>query len=146
MFFKIDVLKIFTIFTGKHLCWNNFIKNKLQLWFFPVNTVKILRTGFFIEHLQWLFPHIYFTFYYFPGQTELCHDPSRPTTTHHHPPPSTTNHHQPKYIHDYLLFPKKWITTPQKPKYSHIQPPVNIALTVSFSSKCNIPFRDGDFV
>ena len=50
-------------------------------------------------------------------------------TTHHHPPPSTTtNHptpststyHQPKYIHHYLPFPKKWITIPQKLKYIHI--------------------------
>ena len=91
------------------------------------------------------------------------------TTTHHHPPPSISTHHQPKYvhhhplppttsqnisttthyhpkhIHHYLPFPKKWTTTPQKSKYIHIWPPLDIALTVSFSSKCNIPFRDGDF-
>ena len=47
-----------------------------------------------------------------------------PTTTHHHPPPSkiypppsTTTHYQPKYIHHYLPFPKKWNTTPPKPKH-----------------------------
>ena len=31
MFFKIDVLKNFAIFTGKHLCWSLF-KIKLQAW------------------------------------------------------------------------------------------------------------------
>ena len=48
-------------------------------------------------------------------------------TTHHHPPSltasqniSTTTHHQPKHIHHYLPFPKKWATAPQKPKYIHI--------------------------
>ena len=31
-----------------------------------------------------------------------------------------TTHHQPKYIHYYLPIPKKWTTTPQKPKYIQI--------------------------
>ena len=55
------------------------------------------------------------------------HNPPRRTTIHPHPPPAkiyppppTTTHHQPKYIHHYLPFPKKWITTPQKPEYIHI--------------------------
>ena len=46
IFFKIGVLKNFSIFTGKHLCCS-----------FPVNIAKFLRTVFFIEHLRWLFLH-----------------------------------------------------------------------------------------
>ena len=61
------------------------------------------------------------------------------TTTYYHSPPSITIHHQPKYIHCHLSLPKKLTTTLQEPKYIHIQPPFDIALTVSFSSKCNIP-------
>ena len=50
------VLKNFTLFTGKHLCWSlsliklqglqpsNFIKKRLQHRSFPVNNVKFLRT------------------------------------------------------------------------------------------------------
>ena len=30
--------------------------------FFPMNIAKILRTAFFIEHLQWLFLNIYIIF------------------------------------------------------------------------------------
>ena len=85
-------------------------------------------------------------------QTKLCHHPSRPTTTHHNPPRPNTTHHDPppakiyppphttsqKYIDHHLSLPKKWTTTPQKRKYIHILPPFDIALTVSFSSKCNI--------
>ena len=78
------------------------------------------------------------------------------TTTHYHPPPSTTTHHQPKYIHHHpppaKIYPplptisQKMDHHPAKAKiYSYIYP-LDIALTVSFSSKCNIPFRDGDFV
>ena len=40
VFFKIDVLKNFAIFTGKHLCWS------LQHRCFPVNIAKFLRTPF----------------------------------------------------------------------------------------------------
>ena len=88
----------------------------------------------------------------------IHHDPLPPTTIHHYPPPAkiypplpTTTHHPPpakiyppppttgqKYIHHHLSLPKKWNTTPQKRKYIHILPPFDIALTVSFSSKCNI--------
>ena len=32
----------------------NFMKKRLQPRFFPVNTAKILRAAFFIEHLWWL--------------------------------------------------------------------------------------------
>ena len=32
-----DVLKNFVIFTGKHLCWNNFVKKILQHRGFPAN-------------------------------------------------------------------------------------------------------------
>ena len=65
MFFKISVLKNFTNFTRKHLCWS-LILIKLQAWFavtslkrlkhrcFLVKFAKFLRTHFFIEHLQWL--------------------------------------------------------------------------------------------
>ena len=55
------------------------------------------------------------------------HNPPRSTTIHHLPPPSTTSqnistttNHQPQYIHHYLSFPEKWITTPQKSKCIHI--------------------------
>ena len=64
MFFKICVLKIFPIFTGKHLCWRlfliklqafqtyNFIKMRLQHRCLPVNIAQFLRTAFFFgEHL-----------------------------------------------------------------------------------------------
>ena len=44
MFFKIGALKNFAIFTGKHPCWNNFIKKRLQLRFFPMNIARFLRT------------------------------------------------------------------------------------------------------
>ena len=46
MFFKIGVLKIFSIFTGKHLCWSLFLI-KLQ-------ALRSYNTFFFIEHLWWL--------------------------------------------------------------------------------------------
>ena len=57
MFFKIDSLKIFAVFTGKHLCWIvffSFIKEILQHRCFPVNIAKFLRTSFFTEHQQLL--------------------------------------------------------------------------------------------
>ena len=63
MFFKIGVLKSFTIFTGKHLCWSLFLiklqafmlhKSRLHHRCFPVNIAKLLRTGFFLEYLLWL--------------------------------------------------------------------------------------------
>ena len=52
LFCKKNVLKKFTNFTGKHLCWSfffikacNFIKKKLQQWRFPVKFVTFLRTS-----------------------------------------------------------------------------------------------------
>ena len=63
MFVKIDVLKIFTNCTGKHLCRSlfliklkacNFIKKRLQYRCFPKKFAKFLRTPFFTEHLWWL--------------------------------------------------------------------------------------------
>ena len=65
MFFKIGILKNFSIITGKHLCWNLFLI-KLQIWRSAallkrdsnigvrVNIAKFLRTAFFIKHLWWL--------------------------------------------------------------------------------------------
>ena len=62
MFFKICVLKIFPIFTAKHLCWRlfliklqafqtyNFIKMRLQHRCLPVNIAQFLRTAFFLEN------------------------------------------------------------------------------------------------
>ena len=68
------------------------------------------------------------------------------TKIHHYPPPpttsqniSTTTHHQPKYIHHH---PKN-APPPSKSQFNII---LDIILTLSFSSKYNIPFRDGDFV
>ena len=65
MFFKIDVLKNFANFTGKHLCWSllkvaglqtyTFSKKRLQHRRFPVKFAKFLRTPFFTEHLRRLF-------------------------------------------------------------------------------------------
>ena len=61
MFFEMRSLKGFTLFTGKHLCWDLFlIKLRLQLFFkiflkevpihvFPVDIAKFLRTAFFKE-------------------------------------------------------------------------------------------------
>ena len=53
------VLKIFTKFTGKHLCQSlffkkacNFIKKGLWHRCFPVNLAKFLRIPIFIEHLR----------------------------------------------------------------------------------------------
>ena len=66
MFFKIGVLKTFSILTGKHLRWClffskvarlnacNFFKKRFQHSFFSVNIAKFLRTVFFTEHLWWL--------------------------------------------------------------------------------------------
>ena len=60
MFFKIDVLKNFAIFMGKHLYWNLFFLIKLQTWrqerCFPANIVTFLKATFFIDHFQWT-PH-----------------------------------------------------------------------------------------
>ena len=53
IFFKIGVLRNFTIFTGKHLCWS------LEQGSFPVNIAKLLRTVFFIEHLWWLLLNLF---------------------------------------------------------------------------------------
>ena len=58
MFFKKDIFKNFTIFTGKHLCWSLFL---IKVWrlatllkrysnTMPVNIAKFLRTLFFPEH------------------------------------------------------------------------------------------------
>ena len=65
LFIKIGVLKSFSNFTGKHLCWSLFLKSlqaeglqiylkSLQHMCFPVKFVKFLRTHFFTEHLRWL--------------------------------------------------------------------------------------------
>ena len=53
MFFKIGILKNFTNFTGKHLCWSlffiklacNFIKKRLQHRRFPVKSANFFRTA-----------------------------------------------------------------------------------------------------
>ena len=70
VFFKIGVLKSFTNFTGKHLCWILLLK-KLAGWrpatlfkkilqhrYFPVKFEKFLRSPFFTEHLRWLLLHL----------------------------------------------------------------------------------------
>ena len=57
--FKIGVLKIFTKFTGKHLCQSlrSVILLKKRFWHrcFPVHFAKFLGTPFLIGHLRWLF-------------------------------------------------------------------------------------------
>ena len=62
MYFRISVLKNFTMFTGKHLCWSPFFIN-IQAWR-PTTLLKRdsnisfflwnLRTPFFTEHMWWL--------------------------------------------------------------------------------------------
>ena len=54
MFFKMDVLNNFAIFTGKLLCRSLFLITRLQHRYFPVNILQFLRTAFFIERLWWL--------------------------------------------------------------------------------------------
>ena len=52
VFYKKGILKYFTIFAEKHLCWNllltklecSFMKKGLQHRFFPVNIMKFLTT------------------------------------------------------------------------------------------------------
>ena len=50
MLFKVDALKNFANFTGKHLCWSlfliKFIKTRLQLRHFPATFMKFLRKPF----------------------------------------------------------------------------------------------------
>ena len=65
MFFETGVLKNFSNFTGKCLCWSLFLI-KLQAWmfatllkrdhhmYFPMKFAQLLTTPFFIEHLRWL--------------------------------------------------------------------------------------------
>ena len=45
MFFEINVLKKFTKFTGKHLCWSLFLII-LQAYNFPVDIAKFLKNSF----------------------------------------------------------------------------------------------------
>ena len=60
---KKGILKNFTKFTGKHLCWSlflikfhpwKFIKKRLQHRCFPVKFAKILSAIFFYKNLWWL--------------------------------------------------------------------------------------------
>ena len=53
-FYKINALKNFGIFTGKHLCWRFFLinfKKRLQHRCFHVNIAKCLSTAFYIEYV-----------------------------------------------------------------------------------------------
>ena len=58
MFFKISVLKNFTIFAGKHLCWSYFLI-KLQAWRSAILLKRLQHRCFlvnivtFLEHLFW---------------------------------------------------------------------------------------------
>ena len=66
MFFKVGVLKCYTIFTGKHLRWSLFLIKFQSFQSFRSATLlksnsnkgvflwRYLRTVFFIEHFQWL--------------------------------------------------------------------------------------------
>ena len=70
IFCKTNVLKIFTIFTEKRLCWSHFfnkvagisclqhgrfIKKRLQHRFFPVNIANILKTRIMKNNCEELF-------------------------------------------------------------------------------------------
>ena len=76
IFLKIGILKSFTNFTSKHLCWSLFLKNlqavdlqlhrkRLQRRCFPVKFAKFVRTPFFTEHLRWLLLHLRWLLLYF---------------------------------------------------------------------------------
>ena len=74
MFFKINVLQIFAIFTGKHLSWSLFFNivadlNDFSYEYyiyrcFPMNITKFLRTPFFKDYLRWLL----LLFFYFSNE------------------------------------------------------------------------------
>ena len=75
-FLKIDILKSFAKFIGKHLCWSLFLKNlqaealqlhkkRLQHRCFPVKFSKLLRTPLLTEHLRWLLLHFRWLHLYF---------------------------------------------------------------------------------
>ena len=46
MFFKIGVLKIFAMYTGKNLCWSLFSIKFRTFTYFLVNIAKLLRAAF----------------------------------------------------------------------------------------------------
>ena len=54
MFSKIGVLKKFTIFTGKRLCWSLFSINLQPTQMFSWEYYDIFKNVFFTEHLRWL--------------------------------------------------------------------------------------------
>ena len=56
LFFKVDVLKNFGIYAGKHLCWSHFLiklqawkqlKNEAPIQVFSCEYRKILKNSFF---------------------------------------------------------------------------------------------------
>ena len=51
MFFTIDVLKNFVIFTGNHLCWSLFIEKETPKQVFSCEYCELFKNRFFIEHL-----------------------------------------------------------------------------------------------
>ena len=63
MFFKIGVLKSFSNFTGKHLCWSLFLKNcrlkncsfitkRLQHRCFPVKFANFFKERIFLQNIS----------------------------------------------------------------------------------------------
>ena len=57
MFFKLDALKIFENFTGKHLCWSLFLVILLKRdshTGVSCKICKIVKNNFFTDHLRWL--------------------------------------------------------------------------------------------
>ena len=62
MFFKMGVLKYFSIYTRRHQYWslfNKFIKKEAATQVFSCKYYEIFKDSFFTEHLEWLFLHIY---------------------------------------------------------------------------------------
>ena len=60
MFFQTGVLKMYTKFTGKHLCWSLFLVNYSNLQLYEIETptkvfscefCKTFKNTYFIEHL-----------------------------------------------------------------------------------------------
>ena len=65
MFFKIDVLKNFIIFTGKHLCWSLFLIKLQAFSCFPVNNAEFLKAALFWNNSGGYFSRCFVLHYIF---------------------------------------------------------------------------------
>ena len=105
MFFKIEVLKYFAIFTGKHVRWNNFFRKRLQRRYFPVK----LKNRFFCKTpsvavswcLHYLLMLLFLKFFQFPIFLLMF----------------ANSHRMKRVFPSALIFLVKMITSIQKKKY-----------------------------